>query len=97
MTSKSEVWTSAQFVEVVVVPVRIGRAADVHVGAVVGHDEAVFLEGVEDYLIVGGVAGDVEAGFQAEAHAHGRGESVGGIGGPVRGWWDEGFAAVVAA
>lgn len=80
--------------EVAVVPVIVGRAADIHRGAVVGEDQAIFLHGVEDDLIRGGITGSVEAGFEAQARAHGRRVGVGAGGGPVRGGRSEAGAGV---
>ena len=80
--------------EVTVVPTIVGRAGDVHGGTVVGEDEAVFFHGVEDDLVGGGIAGDIEAGLQAEACAHGRSVGVGAGGSPVRGGGNETGAGV---
>ena len=71
--------------EVAVVPTIVGCAGDVHSGTVVGEDEAVFFHGVEDDLVVGGIAGDIEAGLQAKTCAHGRSVGVRAGGSPVRG------------
>src|SRR5208282_492345 len=60
-----------EIVEIVVVPVIVGGAGDVHGRAVVGHDHAVLLESGENDLVGGGETGNVEAGFEAQAHAHG--------------------------
>jgi len=70
--------------EVVVVPTAVGGTGNVHGGTVVGEDEAVLFHSVQDDLIGGGIAGDIEASFEAEAGAHGRCEGVGACGGPVR-------------
>ncbi len=69
----------AEVVEVVVIPTIVWRSAEVHGGAVIGHDEAIGFHGLEDDLVCGGVGGNVESGFEAQAHAHGW--SVGGGGG----------------
>jgi hypothetical protein len=79
----------AEIVEVGIVPAIIGSAAEVHGRAIVGEDEAVFLEGVENDLIGGRETGDVERRFEAEAHAHGWSVLVGRVGGPVRGGRNE--------
>ena len=61
-----------QLVQVVVVPAVVGRAAEVPVGAVVGHDHAVLFQGAQDLLVHGRKYGDVHSGFQAQAQPHGR-------------------------
>ena len=69
-------------------PGRIGRPAEVPVGAVVRQDQAVLLHGPEDDLRLGRVAGDVVTGLQPEAGAHGREVRIAGgsplHGGPAR-------------
>src|SRR5229473_552953 len=72
-------------VEIVVVPAIIGCAAEIQIRAVVGHDHAVFLQRLQDHLVRGGIPGDIKAGLQAHAHAHGCGVRITGIGSPVRG------------
>jgi len=81
--------------EVGIVPAIIGSAGDVHGGAVVGEDEAVFFHGVEDDLVGGGVAGDIEAGFEAEAGTHRESVGVTGGAGPVRGGRNEAGAGIL--
>src|SRR5690606_957557 len=58
--------------EGVVVPARVGRAADVPAAAVVGEEHAVSLERGEDDADLRREAGDVEVGAEPYAHAHGR-------------------------
>lgn len=70
-------------VKIAVVPAIIGGTGDVHGRTVVGEDEAVFFHGVEDDLIGGRVARDVEGGFEAKARAHGKSVGIAGSGGPV--------------
>jgi hypothetical protein len=53
-------------------PGRIGRPAEVPVGAVVGQDQAVLLHGAQHDLGLGRVARDVVAGLEPEAGTHGR-------------------------
>ena len=43
----------AESVKVVVAPAIVGRATDVHRRAIIGHDDAVLLHSVENYLIGG--------------------------------------------
>lgn len=43
----------AECVKVIVAPAIVGRATDVHRRAIIGHDDAVLLHGVENYLIGG--------------------------------------------
>src|SRR6185369_11717447 len=62
----------AQFVKVVVIPARIGRAGNVPRGSIVGQHHAVFLKRSQDHLVRRREARDVETGAQAEARAHRR-------------------------
>ncbi len=84
MTSKSDAVTLPEIVQIVVVPAIVRRAADVHRRAVVGHDHPVFLERRENHLIRRGKSGNIEAGFQAQTHAHRRGDGIRRIRGPMR-------------
>src|SRR5262249_45586826 len=84
-----------EIVEGGVVPARVRGPGDVHRGAVVGEGEAVFFHGVENDLIGSGEGGDIEAGFEAEPLAHGRGGGVAGGGSPVGGWWCETGAGIL--
>jgi len=86
---------SVEIVEVGVVPARVRGPGNVHGGAVVGEDEAVFFHGVENDLIGSGEGGDIEAGFEAEPRAHGRGGGVAGSSSPVGGWWCEPGAGIL--
>ena len=85
----------AEVVEVVVVPAIVGCAGDVHRRTVVGEDEAVLFHGVEDDLISGRIAGDIEAGFEAEARAHGERVGVAGGGSEVRSGRNETGAGIL--
>ena len=75
----------AEIVEVGIVPTIIGSAAEVHGRAVVSKDETVFFESVENDLIGGGEARNVERRFETQTHAHWRSVLIGRIGSPVRG------------
>src|SRR5690606_3897637 len=85
-------WYGLEGAEGVVVPARVGRAADVPAAAVVGEEHAVSLERGEDDADLRREAGDVEVGAEPYAHAHGRQVGVGPRACPVARGRDVGAA-----
>src|SRR6202158_5288679 len=61
-----------ELMQLVVVPARVGRAAQEPAAAVVRQKHAVFLERAQNDFYVRSEARDVDTGFEAEALAHGR-------------------------
>ena len=85
----------AEIVEIGVIPAGVRSARDVHGGAVVCEDEAIFFHGVENDLIRGGERGHIEGGFEAESRAHRRSGGVAGSGSPMGGGRSETGARIL--
>src|SRR4051812_20160789 len=84
-----------QLIQVLVLPTAVAAAAEVPVGAVVGDDHPVVLEGYGDSARWAAEAAQPVARLEAEPSAHRRGIGARGVPGAVGGGVDPGVAGAV--